>query len=160
MTHLANDPTAWWEKEHSDRCNIMVLGAEPLMVGGDCTCDAGQVQGLPPEKVSPPGVPVSDARLIWWCEEHGYSGYKDACLYPWWYAKESFANLEDSKASCRMVQRPLFDYDEGVEINWCVPHARGGYLVDGIIQCDSIIYSPCLGIQAVVFPLPSSRSGQ
>lgn len=38
--HLANDDTRWWEKEHDERCNIMVLGAEPLQRGGDCTCGA------------------------------------------------------------------------------------------------------------------------
>ena len=30
----------WWEVEHHPRCNIEVLGAEPLQPGGDCTCGA------------------------------------------------------------------------------------------------------------------------
>lgn len=28
----------WFEVEHEPRCNIEVLGAEPLIEGGDCTC--------------------------------------------------------------------------------------------------------------------------
>ena len=38
MIHLKHDKTAWWRKEHDDRCDIVVLGAEPLQVGGGCTC--------------------------------------------------------------------------------------------------------------------------
>jgi hypothetical protein len=38
--HLKDDPTRWWEKEHDPRCNIEVTGAEPLVIGGDCTCGA------------------------------------------------------------------------------------------------------------------------
>jgi hypothetical protein len=30
----------WWEVKHDSRCNIEVLGAEPLAPDGDCTCGA------------------------------------------------------------------------------------------------------------------------
>lgn len=43
MIHLKDDPTHWWEKDHDDRCNISIIGAEPLIVGGDCTCEAAVV---------------------------------------------------------------------------------------------------------------------
>lgn len=50
---------------------------------------------------------------IWWCVEHGYSGYEQACLYPWWYALENHLAkthkaLEAARQSCRMVKATLF----------------------------------------------------
>ena len=30
----------WRTVEHHNRCNIEVIGAEPLIEGGDCTCGA------------------------------------------------------------------------------------------------------------------------
>lgn len=38
MIHLKHDKTAWWKKTHNERCDIEVLGAEPLQIGGGCTC--------------------------------------------------------------------------------------------------------------------------
>ncbi len=40
LTPGDTDDTKWWEVEHHPRCNIEVLGAEPLQLGGDCTCAA------------------------------------------------------------------------------------------------------------------------
>lgn len=38
MIHLKHDKTAWWRKDHDADCDIVRLGAEPLVIGGGCTC--------------------------------------------------------------------------------------------------------------------------